>query len=246
MLVCSECVLSLIKAFVLCFLLRLIYWVSVVFGSSVRALGFALSFLPLLVLLAANLYFIGSVSGQEAVFYVTPPTTASPPKQRWWGWKQRLKNQNYHFTADDQIIKTEGLNEGLSLALKGRDDEWDETLCHETKPVYLLQTSVLPHYDFTNMSQIWRRKQNFWTYFFCEINLVLDNFFGYNFFFFVLQKSILMFNVSDMLFLSYHHYDCWYFIDCAIFLMFNNVYHNAVLSSESDISIGIWCLNVYE
>lgn len=64
---------------------RLIYWVCVVFGSSVRALGFALSFLPLLVLLAANLYFIGSVSGQEAVFYMTPPTTAPPPKQRWWG-----------------------------------------------------------------------------------------------------------------------------------------------------------------
>ncbi|XP_073678460.1 transmembrane protein 79 [Garra rufa] len=64
---------------------RLIYWVCVTFGSSVRAFGFALSFLPLLVLLAANLYFIGSVSGKEAVFDVTPPTTAPPPKQRWWG-----------------------------------------------------------------------------------------------------------------------------------------------------------------
>ncbi|XP_016382427.1 transmembrane protein 79, partial [Sinocyclocheilus rhinocerous] len=64
---------------------RLIYWVCVVFGSSVRALGFALSFLPLLVLLAANLYFIGSASGQEAVFHVAPPPTASPPKQRRWG-----------------------------------------------------------------------------------------------------------------------------------------------------------------
>lgn len=64
---------------------RLIYWVCVVFGSSVRAFGFALSFLPLLVLLGANLYFIGSVSGQEAVFHVAPPPTAPPPKQRWWG-----------------------------------------------------------------------------------------------------------------------------------------------------------------
>ncbi len=24
-------------------------------------------------------------------------------------------------------------------------------VCHETKPVYLLQTSVVTHYDFTNM-----------------------------------------------------------------------------------------------
>lgn len=66
-------------------ILRLIYWVSVAFGSSVRGLGFTLSFLPLLVLLGANLYFIGSVRGQEAVFDVAPPTTAPPPKQRWWG-----------------------------------------------------------------------------------------------------------------------------------------------------------------
>ncbi|KAL1254911.1 hypothetical protein QQF64_012972 [Cirrhinus molitorella] len=64
---------------------RLIYWVCVVLGSSVRALGFALSFLPLLVLLGANLYFIGSAKGQEAVFQGTPPTTAPPPKPRWWG-----------------------------------------------------------------------------------------------------------------------------------------------------------------
>lgn len=70
-------------------ILRLIYWVCVAFGSSVRALGFTLSFLPLLVLLGANLYFIGSVRGQEAVFDVAPPTTAPPPKQRWWGWTQR-------------------------------------------------------------------------------------------------------------------------------------------------------------
>ncbi|CAM4640685.1 unnamed protein product [Leuciscus chuanchicus] len=64
---------------------RLIYWVCVAFGSSVRALGLGLSFLPLLVLLGANLYFIGSVGGQEAVFDVAPPTTAPPPKLRWWG-----------------------------------------------------------------------------------------------------------------------------------------------------------------
>ncbi len=38
-------------------------------------------------------------------------------------------------------------------------------VCHETKPVYLQQTSVVTHYDFTNMSGIRRR---------CEINFVLD------------------------------------------------------------------------
>ncbi|KAG1929042.1 transmembrane protein 79-like [Pimephales promelas] len=64
---------------------RMIYWVCVAFGSSVRAFGHALSFLPLLVLLGANLYFIGSVGGPEAVFDVAPPTTAPPPRLRWWG-----------------------------------------------------------------------------------------------------------------------------------------------------------------
>ncbi|XP_056116203.1 transmembrane protein 79 [Rhinichthys klamathensis goyatoka] len=64
---------------------RLIYWVCVAFGSSVRALGLALSFLPLLLLLGANLYFIGSVGGPEAVFHVAPPPTAPPPRLRWWG-----------------------------------------------------------------------------------------------------------------------------------------------------------------
>ncbi|XP_051991832.1 transmembrane protein 79-like [Xyrauchen texanus] len=64
---------------------RLIYWVCVVYGSSVRALGFGLSFLPLLALLGANLYFIGSVGGAEVIFDVAPPTTPPPPKLRWWG-----------------------------------------------------------------------------------------------------------------------------------------------------------------
>ncbi|XP_055076929.1 uncharacterized protein tmem79a isoform X2 [Misgurnus anguillicaudatus] len=64
---------------------RLIYWVCAVFGSSVRAFGFGLSFLPLLPLLGANIYFICSAEGQEVMFDVAPPTTAPPPKQRWWG-----------------------------------------------------------------------------------------------------------------------------------------------------------------
>lgn len=64
---------------------RLIYWVCAVFGSSMRAFGFGLSFLPLLPLLGANIYFICSAEGKEVMFDVAPPTTAPPPKQRWWG-----------------------------------------------------------------------------------------------------------------------------------------------------------------
>ncbi|KAF4081790.1 hypothetical protein AMELA_G00165070 [Ameiurus melas] len=64
---------------------RLIYWPSVCFSSSVRVLGFSLSFLPILVLMGLNLYFICSSTGEGAVFDVAPPTTAPPPKARWWG-----------------------------------------------------------------------------------------------------------------------------------------------------------------
>ncbi|KAF7702575.1 uncharacterized protein tmem79a [Silurus meridionalis] len=62
---------------------RLIYWPSVCFSSSVRVLGFSLSFLPVLALMGLNLYFIST--GEGAVFNVAPPTTAPPPKARWWG-----------------------------------------------------------------------------------------------------------------------------------------------------------------
>ncbi|XP_022541878.1 uncharacterized protein tmem79a isoform X2 [Astyanax mexicanus] len=64
---------------------RLAYWVCLVIGSKFRSLGFGLSFLPLLVLLGTNLYFVCSSSGQDVVFDVAPPTTAPPPKLRWWG-----------------------------------------------------------------------------------------------------------------------------------------------------------------
>uniref|UniRef100_A0A4W5R1W6 Transmembrane protein 79b n=1 Tax=Hucho hucho TaxID=62062 RepID=A0A4W5R1W6_9TELE len=64
---------------------RLIYWVCVSLGSSVRGLGFGLSFLPLLVMLGANLYFVCSSLSEGAVFDVAPPTTAPPPRQSWWG-----------------------------------------------------------------------------------------------------------------------------------------------------------------
>lgn len=67
------------------FALRLIYWLCLSLGSSVRGLGFGLSFFPMVVMLAANLYFVSSSKGPEAVFDVAPPTTAPPPQQRWWG-----------------------------------------------------------------------------------------------------------------------------------------------------------------
>ncbi|XP_051926151.1 transmembrane protein 79 [Hippocampus zosterae] len=64
---------------------RLIYWLCLSLGSSIRGLGFGLSFFPMLVMLAANLYFVSSSTGTEAVFDVQPPTTAPPPQRRWWG-----------------------------------------------------------------------------------------------------------------------------------------------------------------
>lgn len=63
---------------------RLIYWVCLTLGSSVRALGFGFSFFPILLMLGVNLYYIFSSVGQGAVFDVEPPTK-EPPVQRWWG-----------------------------------------------------------------------------------------------------------------------------------------------------------------
>ncbi|XP_077362240.1 transmembrane protein 79 [Festucalex cinctus] len=64
---------------------RLIYWLCLSLDSSIRGLGFGLSFFPMLVMLATNLYFVSSSTGPEAIFDVEPPTTAPPPQQRWWG-----------------------------------------------------------------------------------------------------------------------------------------------------------------
>ncbi|KAM8883635.1 uncharacterized protein tmem79a isoform 1-T3 [Synchiropus picturatus] len=64
---------------------RLVYWLCLCLGSSIRGLGFGFSYFPILVMLGANLYYICSGVGQGAVFDVAPPTTAPPPRQRWWG-----------------------------------------------------------------------------------------------------------------------------------------------------------------
>ncbi|CAJ1083362.1 transmembrane protein 79 [Xyrichtys novacula] len=63
---------------------RLIYWLCLSLGSTIRGLGFGFSFLPILVMLGANLYYVCSSAGQGAVFDVASPTTAPPPR-RWWG-----------------------------------------------------------------------------------------------------------------------------------------------------------------
>ncbi|KAI1901478.1 hypothetical protein AGOR_G00034850 [Albula goreensis] len=64
---------------------RLVYWVSVAMGSSIRGVGFGLSFLPILAMLGANLYFVFTLDGGGGIFALQPPTTPAPPRMRWWG-----------------------------------------------------------------------------------------------------------------------------------------------------------------
>lgn len=65
---------------------RLIYWLCLFLGSnSLRAFGFGLSFLPILVMLGVNLYYVCSSMGQDAVFDVASPTTPPPAPRNWWG-----------------------------------------------------------------------------------------------------------------------------------------------------------------
>lgn len=64
---------------------RLIYWLCLFLDSnSFRAFGFSLSFLPILVMLGVNLYYVCSSMGQDAVFDVAPPTTPPSAPRRWW------------------------------------------------------------------------------------------------------------------------------------------------------------------
>ncbi|KAI3360696.1 hypothetical protein L3Q82_012841, partial [Scortum barcoo] len=52
---------------------RLVYWVAAAFGSSVRAFGFGLSFLPSLAMMATNVYFIFTVEAAGSIFSLPPP-----------------------------------------------------------------------------------------------------------------------------------------------------------------------------
>ncbi|KAJ8398503.1 hypothetical protein AAFF_G00427580 [Aldrovandia affinis] len=67
---------------------RLIYWVSVALGSSVRGVGFGFSFLPTLAMLGANLYFIFMLDAGGSIFAIddlATPEPPPPPRQRFWG-----------------------------------------------------------------------------------------------------------------------------------------------------------------
>ncbi|KAJ8273540.1 hypothetical protein GJAV_G00102770 [Gymnothorax javanicus] len=62
---------------------RLVYWVCVALRSPVRGLGFGLSFLPILPMLGANLYFIFTLEGGGGILAVEPPATAAPRRLTW-------------------------------------------------------------------------------------------------------------------------------------------------------------------
>lgn len=67
---------------------RLVYWAAAAFGSSVRAFGFGLSFLPSVVMMVANFYFIFTVEAAGSIFSQSPsaePLAPPPGKQRFWG-----------------------------------------------------------------------------------------------------------------------------------------------------------------
>ncbi|KAF3707348.1 Transmembrane protein 79 Mattrin [Channa argus] len=82
----SQDLVKLVPLLTIIFVLgRLIYWLCLCLDSSIRGLGFGLSFFPILVMLGTNLYYVCSSVGEGAVFDVAPPTTAPPPRQRWWG-----------------------------------------------------------------------------------------------------------------------------------------------------------------
>ncbi|KAL4646699.1 hypothetical protein GN956_G10143 [Arapaima gigas] len=67
---------------------RLIYWLAAALGSSVRGVGFGMSFLPILAMLGANLYFIFMTDAGDSIFAMEAPPTPkppAPPRQRFWG-----------------------------------------------------------------------------------------------------------------------------------------------------------------
>ncbi|KAK7886187.1 hypothetical protein WMY93_025808 [Mugilogobius chulae] len=65
---------------------RLVYWVAAAFQSTIRAFGFGLCFLPSLVMMAANLYFLVTMEMSSGAFD-THHTEQAPPtgRQRFWG-----------------------------------------------------------------------------------------------------------------------------------------------------------------
>lgn len=65
---------------------RLLYWAAAACGSSFRGVGFGFSFLPMLAMLVANLYFIFLSESAGSIFAPDIPETPVPQtKQRFWG-----------------------------------------------------------------------------------------------------------------------------------------------------------------
>lgn len=65
---------------------RLLYWVAAACDSSLRGVGFGFSFLPMLVMLVANLYFIFLSESAGSIFASDIPEPPVPStKQRFWG-----------------------------------------------------------------------------------------------------------------------------------------------------------------
>lgn len=65
---------------------RLLYWVAAACGSSLRGVGFGFSFLPMLVMLVANIYFIFLSESAGSIFAPNIPDPPVPSnKQRFWG-----------------------------------------------------------------------------------------------------------------------------------------------------------------
>ncbi|KAM4539587.1 uncharacterized protein tmem79a isoform 1-T2 [Odontesthes bonariensis] len=82
----SQDLLKLVPLLTIIFVFgRLIYWLCLSLGSTIRAFGYGFSFFPIFVMLGVNLYYVCSSVGQGSVFDVETPTAAPPPKLRWWG-----------------------------------------------------------------------------------------------------------------------------------------------------------------
>lgn len=85
----SQNYLKLVPLLTIIFALgRLVYWIAAAWGSSLRGFGFGLSFLPMLTMLVANLYFIFLTDSAGSIFAQDEqdsPSTNQQYKPRFWG-----------------------------------------------------------------------------------------------------------------------------------------------------------------
>lgn len=110
---------------------RLIYWLCLSLQSSIRGFGFSFSFVPVVVMLGVNLYYVCSSAGQGAVFDIQPPPTEAPPKQRWFGWTVRRWDKNCKLWEQIWLC--------LTVSFYISQCTWKYTVCS-----YWLQKSCLP------------------------------------------------------------------------------------------------------